>query len=219
MHGYLADKKAFSYQLSFFQRDFDVFIPDLKGFGENLGMEFPYSLDDYIDWVKKYCFDNQIIHPHVIAHSFGARIALKLSYNEPYFFDKIVLTGAAGLKPNLSIKKLIKKACFKALKPFVPRKRLEIFYSEDYKRLSPVMRQSFIKIVNEHLDYTLGGIKNKTLLVFGKSDTQTPLYMAKKLESGIKGSKLVVIKDAGHFAFIDKPLKFNLEVKEFLLSH
>ena len=29
---------------------------------------------------------------------------------------------------------------------------------------------------------------------------------------------LLIIENAGHFCFIDKPNKFNMEVKEFLLS-
>jgi len=218
LHGYLADKNSFFYQIPFFERDFEVHSFDLKGFGQNTSMPFPYSLDDYIDEVKEYCLINKIIHPHVIAHSFGARIVLKLSYNEPYFFDKIVLTGAAGLKSKPTLKRTVKKACFRALKPFLKKERLGKFYSSDYRMLNPMMRESFKKIVNGHLDYTLCGIKNKSLLVFGKNDKETPLYMANRLNANIKNSKLIVIKDAGHFAFIDKPLKFNLEVKEFLLS-
>jgi pimeloyl-ACP methyl ester carboxylesterase len=80
------------------------------------------------------------------------------------------------------------------------------------------MKNSFVKIVNEHLDYTLNGIKNKTLIVFGENDKETPLYMADRLYKGIKGSKKIIIKNAGHFSFIDKPLRFNTEVREFLLS-
>jgi pimeloyl-ACP methyl ester carboxylesterase len=55
-------------------------------------------------------------------------------------------------------------------------------------------------------------------LIFGENDKDTPLYMAKRFNSGIKNSKLVILKDAGHFAFVDKSIKFNLEMREFLLS-
>ena len=80
------------------------------------------------------------------------------------------------------------------------------------------MKESFIKIVNEHLDYTLSGIYNQTLIVNGEKDRETPLYMAKRLNSGIKNSKLVIIEKAGHFSFIDNPERFNMEVRDFLLS-
>ncbi|MBP5467109.1 MAG: alpha/beta hydrolase, partial [Clostridia bacterium] len=117
-----------------------------------------------------------------------------------------------------TVKIAVKTAAYKTLKRFLPKEKLKRFFSSDYNALSPVMRESFIKIVNEHLDDRLCDIKNPTLLAFGKNDAETPLYMAKKLNAGIAGSRLIVLEDAGHFCFIDKPNKFNMEVKEFLLS-
>ena len=218
LHGYLADRRSFNYQLAFFERDFEVFAPDLKGFGKNIPMENPYSLDDYINDVCEYMYKNGINCPSVIAHSFGARIAIKASANDKKLFNKLVLTGAAGLKPRNTLKKTIKKATFSVLKRVVSREKLKGFYSPDYLSLDGVMKESFVKIINEHLDGYLGRVNNQTLLVFGKNDKETPLYMAKRLNKGIKNSKLIVINNAGHFCFIDKSTKFNVEVKEFLLS-
>jgi len=194
-----------------------VFAPDFKGFGENKGMTYPYCLDDYVADVGEYMYKNGIKNPHVIAHSFGGRVAIKMA-SEQAVFDKLVLTGCAGLKPKKTVKGIIKSEAFKFLKRFVPKQKLQRFYSSDYLALDEVMRQSFIKIVNEHLDDKIGKIKNQTLIVFGQNDKQTPLYMAKKLNREIINSRLILIKDAGHFCFIDKPIKFNTEVKEFLLS-
>ena len=219
MHGYLSSSQSFAYQLSFFEKDFNVFCPDLKGCGKNQGMPYPYSLDDYINEVKAYMLGRGIICPHVVAHSFGCRIVLKAVAQQPNLFDKLVLTGAAGLKPKLTAKKFIKRTTFNFLKKFIPKQKLTAFYSSDYNQLSPVMKQSFNKIINENLDSYLPNVKNQTLLIFGDKDKQTPLYMAKRLNKGIINSTLSVYKGAGHFCFIDKSIKFNTEVREFLLSH
>ena len=181
-------------------------------------MDFPYSLDDYCDEVVKFIKDNRLKRPHVIAHSFGGRIAVKLAALNPDLFGKIVLTGAAGLKPRPSVKKTVKRLAFKAVKPFIKKQKLEWFYSSDYRALSPVMRQSFVKIVNEHLDTLAGKITNQTLVINGKDDKETPPYFARRYNRLIKNSRLILIWGAGHFCFIDKPIKFNTEVKEFLLS-
>ncbi len=218
MHGYLADKNSFSYQIPFFEKDFNVSAIDLKGFGQNANMEYPYSLDDYVKEVKAFIIDNGLSKPCVIAHSFGGRIAIKLAAENDGLLDKIVLTGAAGIKPKRGVKYKIKTAAFRCLKPFIKKERLSRFYSKDYLSLSPVMKESFIKIVNEHLDGIIKNIKNPTLIVYGEKDKETPPYMAKKLKEGINGSKLIFIEEAGHFCFIDKPYKFNMEVREFLLS-
>ncbi len=194
-----------------------MFAPDLVGFGSNQTMTYPYCLDDYIESVKRYMQDNGIVRPHVVAHSFGARIVLKSASQNPDLFDKIIITGGAGLKPKPTLKKTVKRLAFKFLKRFVSKQKLKGFYSQDYLALNPTMQRSFIKIVNEHLDGCIDKITNSTLLIYGNKDNQTPLYMAYKMHHGIKNSKLKIY-DAGHFAFIDCPLKFNMEVREFLLS-
>ena len=100
----------------------------------------------------------------------------------------------------------------------MPKNKLKNFGSKEYKSLSEIQKQSFVKIVNEHLDDLLKYVDNKTLIIFGNKDKATPIYMAKKLNKNIKNSSLVILKDCSHFAFVDKPREFNLLVKEFLLG-
>ncbi len=218
MHGYLSSGKCFYNQLSFFSRDFEVFAPDLKGFGDNADMDYPYSLDDYVDSVAEYMYKHGLKKPHLIAHSFGGRITIKGVATKRLDFDKIVLTGCAGLKPKNTLKKRTKKLCFSIAKRFIKKEKLLRFYSPDYLSLNGVMKQSFIKIVNENLDDYLGLIQNQTLIINGEKDMETPLYMAKKLHKNIQNSTLLIFKDCSHFCFLDKPNKFNMEVKEFILS-
>lgn len=213
----MSNSKSFIYQLQYFSDRFSVYAPDMKGFGDNAGMEKPYSLSDYAVDIINYCKENNIIHPHVVAHSFGARVAIKIASENPNFFDKIVLTGGAGLKPKRGIKYYAKKLAFKIGKLFLKREKLYKFYSKDYLALSPVMRKSFIKIVNERLDKQVEKITNPTLIINGDKDSETPPYTARRFHKKIKNSKLIFIKGASHFAFVDDPVKFNWEVKEFLL--
>lgn len=181
-------------------------------------MPYPYSLYDYVLDLKEYIRANGIKKPYIIAHSFGGRVAIKALSLEPNIFSKLVLVSSAGLKPKNTPKKAIKKALFKVLKTFVKKERLTFFYSKDYIALSPVMKESFKLIVTEHLDGVLDRVNIKTLVVYGKKDKETPPYMAKRFNQNIKNSKILALDGAGHFCFLDKPNKFNLEVKEFLLE-
>ena len=52
--------------------------------------------------------------------------------------------------------------------------------------------------------------------MWGEEDKDTPLYMAKIMEKNIKDSGLVVLKNAGHFSYIDKSSEFNLITDNFL---
>ena len=210
LHGYLSNKESFIYQINFFSKRRKVIVPDMVGFG-GTKMPYPYTLDDYARDIRGLIYSENG-KTDVIAHSFGARVLFRLLPDEA--IDKIVLTGAAGIRPRPSLKKGLAIARYKL------RKRLGLdvskFGSADYKALDGVMRQSFVSVVNERLEKEIKAVKNECLLVFGENDKETPLYMAKKLKRYIKNSSLVVIKDAGHFAFVDKPDQFDLIVKEFL---
>lgn len=219
LHGYLSDKSAFAAQEKFFSRYFECFSFDMPGFGKNTFMPYPYALDDYVAFVKEYMDKNRIVRPHVVAHSFGARVAVKAAAQDKTLFSSLVLTGAAGMKPRRTLAYRVKKLRFRVLKRFVPRERLEKYYSPDYRMLGDVMRQSFVKIVGEHLESCAARVKNPTLLVYGEKDRETPLYMAKRYNKLIADSRLIIIKDVGHFCFAERPAAFNYPVREFLLGN
>jgi pimeloyl-ACP methyl ester carboxylesterase len=70
--------------------------------------------------------------------------------------------------------------------------------------------------VNEDLSKFAKFIKCKTLIVWGERDFETKLYMARKLKRLIKNSKLIIIKGAGHFSFLEKKDEFAIILDTFL---
>lgn len=219
LHGYLCSGECFYNQLFYFSKYYDCFAPTLTGFNGGALMQKPYSLDDYCNEVKEYMQKNEIIKPIVVAHSFGARIAVKMAgerYRESEPFSKIILTGPAGLKPRFSLKKFAKKTVYKALKNRLSESQKSKFYSADYKVLSPVMKQSFNLLINEHLEEYAKNIFVPTLIIEGAKDKETPPYQAKRYNRLIKGSRLVTFSDVGHFAFLDAVGKFNATMLDFI---
>lgn len=216
LHGYGANKESFVRQIRFFSAFFRVIAVDMSGFGESPPLKYPYSVGDYAEEIRKVIDEIGERKIYVLAHSFGARVAVKLAGSDDRI-EKIIFTGAAGLKPRRSVRYKVKRALFLLLKKFVNKEKLVKFYSEDYRNLSPVMKESFIKIVNEDLKERYAAIKIPALLIFGDKDKETPLYMARKMNRLVKNSKLIVIKNAGHFCFVDNPYLFNGYALEFLL--
>lgn len=217
LHGYLSDKESFTAQIEFFSRYYTVYAPDLSGFGQNAPLEKAYCLDDYIDDLLCFIKELNLNGFDVIAHSFGARLVLK-SDELRAMAQRIIITGGAGLKTKKTPKYYVKVWRYKFLKKFFPKsKKLNTAGSEEYRSLSGTMKLSFVKIVNENLDYKLKEVTNEVLLVYGDEDKTTPLYLAKKMRKGIKRSSLYVIKGGGHFAFAQKQAEFNAVAREFLL--
>ena len=63
----------------------------------------------------------------------------------------------------------------------------------------------------------LKNIKSPTLLIWGDKDTATPLYMGKIMEKEIADSGLVVLKNTGHYSYLDDYNQFSIILKAFLL--
>ena len=164
---------------------------------------------------------------HIVAHSFGCRITLKAASAHPTRFGKLLLTGAAGLRPKRGMKYYLRTYVYKAGRIFLSllpggKARVEKwrarFGSSDYRALNPALRATFIKVVNEDLRPALANIQSPTLLVFGSQDSATPLWMGKIMQSEIPDAALVVFEGRGHYAFAEEQPRFLRVMDAFLYS-
>jgi len=222
LHGWGQNIEMFQATQDFFSSSFRVTLIDFPGFGESGLPPEAWGIEEYTLNLKVFCDRCDIKDPILIAHSFGARVALL--YAAQYKVHKLVLTGAAGLKPKRgpdyygrvffykSAKQLFK------LKPLVAhREKMAAFFgSTDYKNTEGVLRQSFVKIVNSDLRKTLPLITAPTLLIWGELDDATPLWMGKVMEKEMKDAGLVVFEKDGHFAYHNQSARFNKIVDTFL---
>lgn len=218
LHGYGCSKQIFTSAMHSAERYRHVIGVDLPGFGGTQMVGRPYNLDDYVSFTLSVINEKCGGRADIVAHSFGCRIALKLAAGHPESVGKMLLTGAAGIKPRRSAGYLIRTGLYRAAKRLslgLSKKIAKRIASPDYRLATPLMRESFKLIVNEHLDGILPQVRAQTLLVFGRKDTETPTYMAKKLHKGIKDSGLVILDGCGHFCFLDSPVLFNAVMEEF----
>lgn len=215
LHGYLSCKESFYPQIEYFSRYFRVTALDFPGFGEGEPLAFAYSVGDYADWLVRFLQEHDIQKPHVIAHSFGGRVAVKcLSRGD--VFDRAVLCGCAGIIPPRTLRYRTRVKAYKFIKKIAPRYAETHFGSAEYRSLSPLMRESYKKIVNEDLRGDATKITRPVLFVNGENDRETPVSSAKIYLSCVKDGALCVMNGCGHFAHLDDPLAFNLAAEEFL---
>lgn len=222
LHGWGADKKSFLFVKNYFQ-DYSKIFVDFSGFGESLKIEKPYFVSDYVselcDLLKNFEIDELVI----VGHSFGGRVAIKFCALMKNKFNnlKLCLVDSAGIKPKLSFLKKWKIFRYKylkrrALKNEKLKYKLQYFGSDDYKKLSPVMKQTFVNIVNEDLSVYAKMIDCNCLIIWGENDKDTPIFMAKKLNKYIKESNLVILNNAGHFSFLDNMQEFLIVLDTFI---
>ena len=212
LHGWGGNIDSFGPFFDSISNHFCVTTFDFWGFGKS--DKPPKTADTfwYAQMTRDFILTLGLSDCHVVSHSFGGRIAIILSNQN--IFDKVVLCSSAGIKPKFNIKKYVKTKRYKLAKKF--GKNLKRYGSDDYKKLDPDMQKVFVRVVNDFLESYAKNTVAQTLLVWGKKDKTTPLYMAKKLKRLIKNSGLVTINGAGHFCFLDDFYTFDLVVKSFL---
>lgn len=216
LHGYGSKKESFYYQTKFFSEFYRVTAVDFPCFGASEAPDLPWSVGDYAEWLKVFIRAVKLKKPHIIAHSFGARVAFKLLSADCNLADKLVITGGAGLVKPRSQAYIRRVNAYRRMKKLFPAFAERHYGSEEYKKLSPVMKESYKLIVNEDLRACAEKIKNKTLLVYGRDDGVTPAEEEGKIfASSIADSRLEII-EGGHFCFSENPQVFNHKVLQFL---
>ncbi len=215
LHGYLSDKNAFAMQIRYFCNHFRVTAIDFLGFGKSNPLTEPFSVEDYAKWTKEVLDALGVCVPHVVAHSFGCRVAVKMSKLYPDLFDKIVLTGPAGIILPRTWRYKCKVGAYRFCKKLFPNFAERKFGSKEYRTLAPVMKESYKKIVNEDLRTDASCVGNRVLIIEGTQDRTTTLQEAKIYEQAFPDARLTTV-EGGHFAFVDNPLLFNILTEEFL---
>lgn len=228
LHGWGASSASYRGIINTIKHKYRCIAPDFPGCGESGIMESPWTVDDYVLFVKRFCDALSITDPIMFGHSHGGRVTLKAAAEKVFCPQKIVLLDSAGLIPKKTFRQKWRAKSFKVIKSVltVPLwekatkgllERARAHYgSADYNAAPPVLRQTLVNLVNTDIRDILPNITASTLLIWGENDTATPLADAKIIESLIKDSGLCVIENTGHWSFVENPALAHAIIKNFL---
>ena len=222
LHGWGQNIEMMDFIGEFLKKHFTVYNFDLPGFGESEEPKEVWGVEDYADMLKQFCDTKKIANPIIIGHSFGCRIAIRYAYK--YGAYKMVLTGAAGVRDKRTLSWYIRVYSYKLGKKLMNmglfknklKKLQENAGSEDYKNTSGIMRQTFVKVVNDDVTPILKDIDTETLLVFGENDEATPVSKGKLMEKLMPNAALVVFENDDHYAYFHQAQRFNMVLEAFL---
>jgi len=198
------------------QAGYQCFVPDMPGFGQTSAPDTAWSVYDYANWVIAYLDAHQLEKVYLFGHSFGGRLGLILGAKYGDRIIKMALADAAGIRPKPSTSGTWRLKTYRlalntlktvGLKP--QAEQLRNWYSErygsaDYKAAKGLMRETFVKVVNEDLLPFAARVKPSTLLFWGDQDQDTPMEQAQLLEKTIPDAGLVVWEGAGHYSYLER---------------
>ena len=180
-----------------------ITIIDFPGFGESSEPPVAWSVRNYAVLVEKLVEKLNIKKPTVIGHSFGGRVAIYFSADNP--IDKLVLFGSPCMKEKeeltLSVRILKKIKKLPGMDKFGDFMK-QYIGSPDYRAASPIMRQTLVNVVNEDLASFARRIGEPTLLIWGEHDEAVPVEEARELEKIMIDAALIVLPGT-HYAYLE----------------
>jgi pimeloyl-ACP methyl ester carboxylesterase len=211
---------------------YDVIVPSLPGFGRSARPDWIMSVHDLAAWVTWFARDIGIAGPvDVIGCSLGGWVAAEIATVAPQFFNKLVLVGAMGLKPDAGeIFDYFLDSGLTGLR--------RAFYrpddSPEFRRYwGHEMTPEEADLVEQHREMTcriawkpymhsltlrhlLPGVRTPALLVWGREDRIAPVNCGEIYARAIPGARLATIPECGHMPDIEKSAAFVELVRKFL---
>lgn len=231
LHGWGCDAGIFTGLMDAVQDTATLLALDFPAHGESGDPPEPWGVGDFAGQVLGLLDFLQMEKVDVVAHSFGARVAIWLASHYPRRVNKIVITGGAGVKKPVDAQAGKKTARYKrlsaavrAVMKFTPMRRpmkalqeklIQTYGSRDYAALKESMRPTFVKVISEDLTPMLKQIESPVLLIWGGNDADTPLWMGRTMEREIPDAGLVVFEGRSHYAFLEESARFATIVRQF----
>jgi len=211
-----------------------IYNLDLPGHGLSPPPPEPWGVPEHAALIRRF-LETRIGAPTtLIGHSNGGRIALFLAGdpNPSPLIERLVLISPSGIPAQRTWKYHLKKNVARILKaPFAalpePLREYGLDWlrhslvwralgSSDYRALTGVMRETFVKTVNCYVDDRLSRIAVPVLLFWGDRDEAISHRQMRILEDLIPDAGLVPLPGAGHYGYLDAFDTFITATRYFL---
>jgi pimeloyl-ACP methyl ester carboxylesterase len=209
LHGLSGSSRWWSKNIDALAQRHLVAAIDLTGFGKSrrfLGLpEVLPALSEVTSLLARWLetFDEPV---HLVGHSMGGQIAIRLAAERPDLIRSLMLVNAAGMPFKLDLRPHLKTLP----KPPYGGPQIARVLLPDFLRAGPTsVAVASTRVVFGDVRPMMRAIRVPALLVWGENDPLVPLHYGEEMQQLIEGSRLVVIPRAAHVAMWDAPEEFN----------
>ena len=226
LHGLMGALSNFGGLVDHFQNTHNVVFPFLPIFEMPLRKLSVMGLVDYVD---RFIEHQGYTNVHIVGNSLGGHIAQLYVLRRPEKVKSLTLTGSSGLFENAMGSTFPKRGNYE----YIKKKTEDVFYDSKIATKEYVddlyetvnNRNKAIRIITtaksairHNLGDKLHNIHCPTLLVWGREDGVTPLFVGEKFNELIPNSQLSIIEKCGHAPMMEKPAEFNSIFEQFMES-
>jgi pimeloyl-ACP methyl ester carboxylesterase len=247
IHGFGASTFTWRYLVRSLSERYTTVAVDLKGFGKSpKPFNTEYTVADQMRGVRDVVFRLNLKDFTIIAHSYGAVVALALALDltdsgRPYLRDLVLLSGAVypltlprfvkmfrtPAAGNIGLGNISRESQVRAVLEtcFHDSSRITDDIVSNYstplyeKGASSALAQVAARIALPDAEKYYLRYKDIYLpaqLIWGRHDTVVPLDTAHKLNRDVQNSRLTIIDDCGHIPQEEKPVETLHVITSFL---
>ncbi len=224
LHGLFGALSNFADVIDHFSKNYKVVIPLLPLYELELDSS---TVTGMVNHVKEFVDLKGYKRLNLIGNSLGGHIALVFYLQHMELVSTITLTGSSGLFENSLGETYPRKGDYE----FVKKKTEETFY--DPKVATKELVDEVFDIVNDrnkalrvvliaksavrhNLREDVPKITIPVCLIWGKSDSITPPFVAEEFHKLLPDSEIHLIEKCGHAAMMERPKEFNALLDNFL---
>lgn len=228
LHGWGGSQKSLTPLSEELKKEgFETLILEIPGHGSTAEMPKPWSMKDFSDWLSSMLEERNIENYILVGHSFGGKLIIESLTSRNLNPKKVVLIDSNGIKPKNNAKKEFWRNMAKIYKTFeaiVPESLAKsakslvykgVIGERDYLIATGNVKESFKLFNEEHYDDKIKNITIPALIIWGKDDSITPLWMGELMHQEIKNSELVVLEGTHGLPLIN-PGKIAKLITEFI---
>jgi pimeloyl-ACP methyl ester carboxylesterase len=225
LHGFGADKDNFTRTANFLTPHFHVIIPDLIGFGESSHpSDISYTPEAQAKNLKNFLEELQIHKFNLGGSSMGGHVAISYAALYPNEVLSLWLLDSGGIwsGPDSELSKVIAKTGknplmaknekeFRTLykfvmsdPPFVPGPILDTIARNRINNFE-LESKIYPQLISSSAERLAAGVKQPTLIVWGKEDRAIHVGTADVLHKLIPQSEVVIMSDVGHLPMLERP--------------
>ena len=210
-------------------QQFTVFAPDMLGHGDSAKPAPGYSIPEYAKSKLHFMDALRIDKAYLVGNSTGATISIEIAASYSERVNKLVVAGLpvlendeeragreATLRATLDDQGSPRPFTLEELKMWFahPSEELRALANETRSKAGPDLMEVPRAVYAFEVLPRLSQISCPTLILYGEKDGLRG--KEHKLLDGIRGSRLVLLPEAGHIPQLDDPEGFVREVLDFL---
>ena len=214
VHGLSASSRWWVRNIPALAERYSVYLLDLPGFGIMRRFRRRFVLDELSSGIVALMDTLGIRQAHLIGHSMGGYICLRIAARHPERVKRLVLVSPAGIPHIRSVRGYLLPllVAIRYCKPgFLP-----ILFSDALRAGPLTILRATQDLLTKDIRDALHYVVAPTLLLWGEYDMLVPPVFGDILRQEIKGARLLVLKQAGHVVMFDQAEQFNEAVLRFL---